>query len=215
MADNLRFYKQGADVPSEAIKPITAGRLKGFSDINPMWRIKRLTEMFGPCGIGWWYQITDKRLVPDEATQQVAAFMDILLFYKDPETGEVSQGIPGTGGSSYVAKEQKGLYLSDECFKMALTDAISVAAKALGIGASVYFSKDRTKYNAGENSSGENNSGNDNPEALCECCGNVIKPYPDSKGSMVRVDKHIAGSLERFGKQLCIDCIKNGMGAQE
>jgi len=38
------------------------------------------------------------------------------------------------------------MYLSDECFKMALTDAISVAAKALGIGADVYFEKDKTKY---------------------------------------------------------------------
>jgi hypothetical protein len=29
---------------------------------------------------------------------------------------------------------------------MALTDAISVACKALGMGADVYFEKDRTKY---------------------------------------------------------------------
>ena len=56
--------------------------------------------------------------------------------------------------------------------------------------------------------------GND-PEPICECCGNVIKPYPDDNGKTVRVDKHIAGSREKFGKQLCIDCIRNGMGAME
>lgn len=144
--DNMKFYNMGREVPSEAKKSIGAGRLKGMTDINPMWRIKRLTEMFGPCGIGWWYEITDKQILCDEITKQKAAFVDILLFFKDPESGKDSHGIPGTGGSSFVAQESKGAYLSDECYKMALTDAISVAAKALGIGADVYFEKDRTKY---------------------------------------------------------------------
>ena len=148
--DNMKLYNMGREVPSEAKKSISAGRLKGMTDINPMWRIKRLTEMFGACGIGWWYEITDKQIVCDETTKQKAAFVDILLFYKDPDSGKDSHGIPGTGGSSFVAQESKGAYLSDECFKMALTDAISVAAKALGIGADVYFDKDRTKYSGQE-----------------------------------------------------------------
>lgn len=144
--DNMKLYELGRNVPDEAKKPIKGGRLNGMTDINPMWRIKSLTEMFGACGVGWWYEITDKQIVCDEITKQKAAFVDILLFYHDPESGKDSHGIPGTGGSSFVAQENKGAYLSDECFKMALTDAISVAAKALGIGADVYFDKDRTKY---------------------------------------------------------------------
>lgn len=148
--DNMKLYNIGRTVPDEAKKPINAGRLKGMTDINPMWRIKRLTEMFGACGIGWWYEITDKRIVCDELTNQKAAFVDILLYYVDPETGKESHGVAGTGGSSFVAQERNGAYLSDECFKMALTDAISVSAKALGIGADVYFDKDRTKYTGEE-----------------------------------------------------------------
>ena len=61
--------------------------------------------------------------------------------------GEWSEAIQGIGGSSFVTNEKNGLYTSDECFKMALTDAISVACKALGIGADVYWDKDSTKYN--------------------------------------------------------------------
>ena len=49
-----------------------------------------------------------------------------------------------------MAKEKNGLYQSDECFKMALTDALSVACKALGIAADVYYEKDKTKYTADE-----------------------------------------------------------------
>lgn len=49
--DNMIYYKAFCNTPTEAQKPIAAGRLKGFTDINPMWRFKALTEVFGPCGI--------------------------------------------------------------------------------------------------------------------------------------------------------------------
>lgn len=50
-----------------------------------------------------------------------------------------------------MKKESGGLYTSDECFKMALTDAIGTACKALGMSADIHFEKDRTKYNSQEN----------------------------------------------------------------
>lgn len=141
--DNMELFRQFENTPDEAKKTIEAGRLKGFTDINPMWRFKRLTEVFGAVGIGWKYEITNKQIIPG-ADGVVSAFVDILLYYK--HNGEWSEGIPGTGGSSFVAKETKGLYTSDECFKMALSDAIGTACKALGMSADIYFSKDRSKY---------------------------------------------------------------------
>jgi len=112
-----------------------------------MWRIKALTEQFGPCGIGWTYEITRQWTEPG-ANGEISAFCNIDLFVKDGETW--SKAIPGTGGSSFIAKEKNGLYTSDECYKMALTDAISVACKALGMGADVYWQSDKTKYSAHE-----------------------------------------------------------------
>ncbi len=141
--ENLKLYNNVRKVPTEALKPIEAGRLKGKSDINPMWRIKTLTEQFGVCGFGWKYEITDKRL-EHGANGEISAFVDINLYIKIG--GEWSAAIPGTGGSSFVANEKNGPYTSDECFKMALTDAISVACKALGVGADVYWDRDTTKY---------------------------------------------------------------------
>ena len=151
MCENMRIYEQVRDVPKEARRAIVGGRLKGKTDINPMWRIKMLTEQFGPCGLGWKYVITDKRLETG-ANGTIAAFVDIDLFVKyDCVDGAWSEAIPGTGGSAFVAKEDGGLYTSDECFKMALTDAISVACKALGFGADVYWQADATKYTPREN----------------------------------------------------------------
>ncbi len=140
----MKLYEAVRKVPEEAKKPITGGRLKGMTDINPMWRIKVLTEQFGACGFGWYYEITEEKIELGGNDEKVA-FVKINLYIK--QGGEWSKPIVGTGGSMFVAKERNGLYTSDECFKMALTDAISVACKALGIGADVYYGKDRSKYN--------------------------------------------------------------------
>ncbi len=147
--NNMEIYDATRKVPKEAIKLIEAGRLKGMSDINPMWRIKTLTEQFGACGDGWKYEIASQHM-EHGAEGQIASFVNIMLYYKLADD-TWSQPIPGTGGSMFVSKERNGLYTDDECFKKALTDALSVACKALGIGADIYFSKDTTKYTSKEN----------------------------------------------------------------
>lgn len=203
MGTNMIFYDYGRSVPEVAMKPINAGRLKGMSDINPMWRIKTLTEMFGPCGIGWWYEIIDKRLEHDPITKQTAAFVDIKLYYTDPENGKESHGIPGTGGASFVAQERNGPYMSDECFKMALTDAISVATKALGLAADVYFAKDRTKCDVPQAKAPEPQK---DADYYCERCGQKIGIYKDSNGKGISIKKWADGSKEKFGEVLCKPC---------
>ena len=142
---NLDIYEKLRAVPNEAKKPISGGRLKGMTDINPMWRIKSLTEQFGPCGIGWYYEIKDRWLETCMAKDEITANVNINLYVK--VDGEWSKPIPGIGGSMLVASERNGLYVNDECYKMALTDALSVACKSLGMGADVYWQSDNTKYN--------------------------------------------------------------------
>ena len=145
--ENLDLYESVRSVPDNAKKTIKGGRTSGMTDINPMWRIKVLTEQFGPCGIGWYYIPTRKW--SETSGNEIAAFVDIELYIK--VGGEWSKPIPGNGGSMFAAKEKSGIYVSDECYKMATTDAISVACKQLGIGADVYWEADRTKYNREEN----------------------------------------------------------------
>lgn len=144
---NMKIYEATRHVPPEAKKPIPAGRLKGYTNINPMWRIKTMTEQFGICGIGWRVEITKQWLEPSE-NGEVSAFCNINLFIK--VDGEWSEAIPGTGGAKYVVQEKSGKYVDDEAFKKAETDAISVACKMLGIGADVYWAEDRTKYDTPE-----------------------------------------------------------------
>ena len=137
----MELYNALASVPKEAQRTISGGRLNGFTDINPMWRIQKLTEIFGPCGIGWYTEIADKWT--SEGNGEISAHVRIKLYYRTP-TGDKdgwSAPIEGVGGSKLVAQESRGAYHSDEAFKMAYTDAISVACKALGMAADIYFAK--------------------------------------------------------------------------
>ena len=140
--DNLYIYEKVRSVPQNAQKEIKAGRLKGMTDINPMWRIKVLTEQFGICGIGWKTQIV-RTWIDEGANDESITNVEILLYVK--VDGTWSEGIPGIGGSRLISKETNGLYTDDECYKKAYTDAISVACKALGIGADIYWNEN-TKY---------------------------------------------------------------------
>lgn len=194
--DNLTIYNEVRSVPDSAKRRIEAGRLKGKTDINPMWRIKALTEKFGPCGFGWKYVITDKRL-EQGANSEVAAFLDIDLFVK--ADGVWSDAIPGTGGSAFVAKEKNGLYTSDECFKMALTDAISVACKALGFGADVYWDADRSKYDKPESKQ--------EAPVLCECCGLPIKAVKCGD-RVYPTNEIVENAVKKYGKRLCWGCMR-------
>lgn len=194
--DNLTIYNEVRNVPDSAKRRIEAGRLKGKTDINPMWRIKALTEKFGPCGFGWKYVITDKRL-EQGANGEVAAFLDIDLFVM--ADGVWSDAIPGTGGSAFVAKEKNGPYTSDECFKMALTDAISVACKALGFGADVYWDADKSKYDKPESKQ--------EAPMLCECCGLPIKAVKCGD-RVYPTNEIVENAVKKYGKRLCWGCMR-------
>ena len=186
MSENLKLYEQFRVVPDIAKNPIPGGRLKGMTDISPMWRIKTLTEAFGPCGFGWKYTL-DKQWLEPGADGVVMAFCNIALYVK--HNGEWSDGIPGTGGASLVAKEANRLYSDDEAYKKALTDALSVACKALGVGADVYWDKD-SKYSK--------------PKAPavppCRVCGGQIKGIKTAERTYTPDD------VSSFTDGMCYTC---------
>jgi len=201
---NLDIYDKVRKVPDTALKPIQAGRLKGMSDINPVWRIKTLTETFGMCGIGWKYEITKKHL-ESAPNGEIAAFVDINLYIM--HEGKWSEAIPGTGGSSFVANEKSGVHMSDECFKMALTDAISVACKALGVGADVYWEKDTTKYTKPQNTVSQPPQ---NATIQSKAQNIDVQILKCSKcGTKITVAEHDY-SAKKYGKPLCRGCQKDG-----
>ena len=197
MSGNMRIYDAVRSVPEEAKRAITAGRLKGKTDINPMWRIKALTEQFGPCGDGWGYTI-DRLWIEVGANGEKCANAMISLWYRR-EDGTRSEPVVGIGGNMLVANEKNGLYTSDECYKMALTDAISVACKALGFGADVYWGADRTKYTPQQEPQ--------NPPLICVRCHKAITGLSTPSG--IRTAENVAAfTRQESGADMCYSCYK-------
>jgi len=146
MSDNLKNWEKMATPPDWAMTPIEGGRLRGKTDINPQWRYKVMTETYGPCGIGWKYEIVRLWTEPGVDGTVFAFALINLWIHTSTEWGEP---IPGIGGSMLVEGEKKGLRANDEAFKMAVTDALSVAMKMLGVGSTVYEGRiDGSKYSS-------------------------------------------------------------------
>ena len=206
--ENMDIYNASRAVPAEAQKSFNNGKFSG-TDINPMWRIKKLTEMFGPCGIGWYYEVTSERA--EEHGDVTIAVVDLNLFIK--VGGEWSKPIYGTGGNVLLRKGST----SDEGYKMALTDALSVACKALGIGADIYFGNDKTKYTAAQEAPKEAPATNLAGEKLyyCEDCGIQMGNVIGKDGKTVTVMQQMEIARKRgLTKVLCPDCLKKAVARE-
>lgn len=205
---NMEIWQKICTTPKEAQKPIDAGRLKGFTDINPMWRFKALTEAFGPCGIGWKMEIKDFH-TEDGAGGEKKAFVFITISYKQ---GDIwSDPVPGFGGASFVSKEKSGLYTNDECFKMALSDAIGTACKALGMSADIFFAKDRSKYTAPPAQSEAREQPKQEKKVLCQKCGAEINGVQFRPGAKKTAAEIIQYSESSFGVPMCYNCCCGAM----
>lgn len=195
---NLDFYNAGRSVPPEAQKSFNNGKFSG-TDINPMWRIKKLTELFGPAGVGWYVDdVTERCEIHGETSISI---VNLNLYIK--VNGEWSKPIYGTGGNILLRKGAA----SDEGYKMAYTDALSVACKALGIGADVYFEKDKTKYtDANTEPETPPVAKKDVEKFVCADCGKVIKPWVVDGKTKLSVREVAQNTEKKYGRRLCLEC---------
>jgi hypothetical protein len=144
MSNNLEIWNLVSHPPASALKEIAGGKLRGKTDINPQWRIKAMTEAFGMIGFGWKYMVVRDWSVPG-ANGEIMLFVEIALHVK--HGGEWSEPIHGIGGNYLINTERGSLVSNDEAYKMATTDALSVAMKQLGVASSIYEGMwDGSKY---------------------------------------------------------------------
>lgn len=142
--ENLTLWDElGSTDPKYTKKFKRSGGFSGTS-VNPTWQLKLMTERFGPCGIGWYYEVTGTQ-THEGAEGHILVYRDINLFIKAED--EWSKPIHGTGGDCVIGKNKHGLAADDEAYKKAETDALGNAMKKLGMGADVHMGMfDDSKY---------------------------------------------------------------------
>ncbi len=148
--DNLSAWSFLSKTDPNFTKPITGKRFNGTA-INPTYCYKKMTEQYGPCGIGWYYEI--KETITHPAPEgQLLLFVCVHVYISDPDAVEGwSAPIPGFGGNLILAAEGAGdkrkIFVDDEAYKKATTDALTNALKFLGMSADIHTGMyDDNKY---------------------------------------------------------------------
>lgn len=116
-------------------KDFNNGTYRGKS-ISPMYIFQRLTELFGPNGMGWGWEILSQEIV--DAGSEKLCFVTIQGWYK--HNGEVHKTSPQIAGEKIMYTTSKGrLIVDDEAFKKAVTDGATKCFTYIGSSADVHL----------------------------------------------------------------------------
>lgn len=139
--NNLRYWAELSKTDPKHTQKFDRGRFKGTA-IRPIYSELRMTEQFGPCGIGWGMEKPEFQI--QAVNNEVVVYCTLAVWYMDGETRGMVYGI---GGDKVLAQQKNGPFVSDEAFKAAFTDALTNAFKHLGVSADVHMGRfDDHKY---------------------------------------------------------------------
>jgi hypothetical protein len=151
MTENTALWdKLGRTDPAHTKKFKRAGGFEGTA-IKPMWSYRRLTEEFGPCGVGWGVEKPEYTVVPGN-NGEVLVYCTVSGWYIE---GGEKRSVWGVGGDKVVTyikaneqyKRPERWENDDEAFKKAFTDGLTNAFKFIGVGADVHMGMfDDNKY---------------------------------------------------------------------
>ncbi|MEX9222663.1 hypothetical protein AB7W86_03330 [Providencia rettgeri] len=185
--DHLNIWKRVQRTDARFTKPLDGVGYTGTS-INSTYMFMRATEIFGPIGEGWGYEIVEDKFVNgkpltepvlDERNKQVATrFLrdgDGSLFCEQNHSLKIrfwytieceTRGeFESYGATPYRYQTTYGIKVDGEVFKKSLTDAIKKALSMLGFSSDVYMGMhDNPEYVASNKLEYEIKAASDNAE---------------------------------------------------
>jgi len=140
--DNKELWKRAFVTDPKAVKPITGKQYKGNSP-KPYWIVERLTDEFGPCGIGWGFTILNERM--ERLTENDVLHVAVLRFWYvlNDKRGEFEQ----VGQTKAMYQTKNGLLVDEDAPKKSVTDALVKCASYLGFAGDIFSGMwDDSKY---------------------------------------------------------------------
>lgn len=151
--NNRQFWDALRTPDPAATKKFDRGGFKGTMT-SPIYIAQRMTEVFGPVGLGWGWEIQHLYFIPAERPE--VCHGQVLVWWKFPElVGDGPGGrceIVHVGGGQLlkyrkVGGETKPVGYDDEAVKGIITDAIGKALSYLGMSADIHMGLfDDVKY---------------------------------------------------------------------
>jgi hypothetical protein len=143
MSDNKALWKRAFTTDPKAVKAITGKQYQGNSP-RPFWIVERLTDEFGPCGIGWGFSILNERMERLAEGEILHVAVVRLWYVLDGKRGEFEQ--IGQTRAVY-AKKDKSLMIDEDAPKKSVTDALVKCASYLGFAGDIFSGRwDDSKY---------------------------------------------------------------------
>lgn len=137
--DNLAVWEKFADIDPKFTKPITGKSYRGTSP-NPQYVVMCLTELFGPVGKGFGWEVVSEGFTP--LGEEILHWCRIHFWH-----GDRSQWFESYGQTKALMKTKNGLMSDEDAPKKSLTDAIVKAASHIGIAANIFLGRwDDQKY---------------------------------------------------------------------
>ena len=148
MTSNMALWDSVEKTPVEQTKPITGKQYRGNSP-KPHFLVKRATEAFGPCGIGWGFNIVEEKIVDGQVYKDGTAermhYAKVRVWYmQGGQKGEVEH----VGGTIFSGKRRNGDgYTDDDAPKKSVTDALVKALSMIGFAGDIFLGRyDDSKY---------------------------------------------------------------------
>ena len=141
--NNLEHWEVLERTDPAYTKKFNAGRFKG-TDINATYRMRHLTERFGPAGKGFGFNIGSP-IFYGEGDLQAVTISAELWWVEDGHTYTAPAHYGGT--KIYLTSKGSVTGVDEDAVKKAVTDAMGKAALAMGAHADVYMGlHDDSKY---------------------------------------------------------------------
>jgi hypothetical protein len=209
--ENLNIWRRVMRTDPQYTKPLDAGGFSGTS-INAEYMFMRATELFGPVGAGWGYEVLEEKLLPG-APMSEAVYDDkgkfsrnvllrdgdgTLIFEQNHSmkiefwyrNGETRGTVEAYGATKYLYKSGNGRIIADsEAMKKSLTDAIKKALSLLGFSADIYLGwYDSEEYKAENKTEFEIRNASDKAE-------DVTRLRQELDDKLARVAKTLEGAI--------------------
>lgn len=143
---NLELWQSVEKTDPKFTKEFSAGGGFSGTSINPIYMVKQATNVFGPIGVNWGYEIIEERfdsgapLNLGEENQQLifeqVHTLKISLWYLH---GGTKATIEHYGHTPFVYKNKFGIKTDLEAPKKSLTDAIKKALSMIGFSADIFM----------------------------------------------------------------------------
>jgi hypothetical protein len=155
-----RLWEEFQTTPAEFTRKFNLGS-RTMTAINATYVIRRLTEVFGPCGVGWKFCVesesyVDGHMLKSGDCTKIHVIKGHISYSRrvvddNSEIGDFTSvwyhTSPQFGQTTFVGENKHGTFTDEEAPKKSITDCLTKCAVMLGVGADVHLGLyDDNKY---------------------------------------------------------------------